>query len=122
MKAADVTAQVGYRKPRHKAGKAHIVASNTLVRQFNPAKPDQAWVTDITDIKTHEEWPYGYRKDKHPFHPSPIADDYCRIDRQPCNTSLNPAAMEPGLLKPRSLLSAIGNAPAIGHTQSVTQW
>ena len=58
MKAADATAQVGYRKPRHKIGQAPIVAPSTLARKFNPAKPDQAWVTDITYIKTHGGWLY----------------------------------------------------------------
>ena len=40
-----------------------------------------------------------YRKDKRPFHPSPTADDYCRLARQLCNTSPNPAAMEVAALK-----------------------
>ncbi len=40
-----------------------------------------------------------YRKDKRPFHPSATAADYCRLARQLCNTSPNPAAMEVAALK-----------------------
>lgn len=35
-----------------------MVAPNRLQRQFAPASPNQAWVTDITYIRTHEGWPY----------------------------------------------------------------
>ena len=48
-----------------------------------------------------------YRKDKRPFHPSATAADYCRLARQLCNTSPNPAAMEPGSLKSSPLLATI---------------
>lgn len=58
MKLSGLKAQVGYRKPRHKSGNAHIVAPNRLQRQFNPEAPDQSWVTDITHIRTHEGWLY----------------------------------------------------------------
>ena len=58
MKLAGLRAQVGYRKPRHKAGTTHIVTPNKLQRQFNPEKQDQSWVTDITYIRTYEGWLY----------------------------------------------------------------
>lgn len=58
MKQAGLRAQVGYRKPRHRGGQAHIVTPNRLQRQFEPARPDQSWVTDITHIRTHEGWLY----------------------------------------------------------------
>lgn len=58
MKAAKLKAQVGYRRPRHYAGKASVVAPNHLQRQFNVGVPDQSWVTDITYIRTHEGWLY----------------------------------------------------------------
>lgn len=58
MKRAGIRAQVGYRKPRHRGGQAHIVTPNRLQRQFEPARPDQSWVTDITHIRTHEGWLY----------------------------------------------------------------
>lgn len=34
------------------------VASNVLSRQFRPGKPNQAWVSDITYIRTAEGWLY----------------------------------------------------------------
>ena len=34
------------------------VAPNVLARDFNPPKPDRAWVTDITYIPTREGWVY----------------------------------------------------------------
>ena len=35
-----------------------VVAPNHLNRAFKMEAPDQAWVTDITYIKTHEGWLY----------------------------------------------------------------
>ena len=58
MRLAGLQAQVGYRKPRPRGGPQHIVTPNILDRQFDPVKPNQAWVTDITYIKTHEGWLY----------------------------------------------------------------
>ena len=58
MKAAGVSAQVGYRKPRARSGEPHVVVPNLLDRQFDPIRPNQSWVTDITYIKTHEGWLY----------------------------------------------------------------
>ncbi|KND57662.1 Mobile element protein [Candidatus Burkholderia verschuerenii] len=34
------------------------VAPNLLQRDFSPARPDQAWSTDITDVWTDEGWLY----------------------------------------------------------------
>lgn len=34
------------------------VAPNTLNRQFEVDKPNQAWVADFTYIRTHEGWLY----------------------------------------------------------------
>ena len=59
-------------------------------------------------------WIPEYRKDKRPFHPSPTAADCCCIARQLCNTSPNPAAMEPGALKSSPLLATIDPLPAFG--------
>ena len=58
MRQAGIRAQVGYRKPRHKAGSVHKVTPNVLQRQFNPTAPNESWVTDITHIRTHEGWLY----------------------------------------------------------------
>lgn len=58
MSMAGIKAQVGYRKPRHKSGKPAIVADNHLNQDFDVQKPNQAWVTDITYIRTYEGWLY----------------------------------------------------------------
>lgn len=34
------------------------VADNVLARQFTPAAPNQAWVSDLTYVPTHEGWLY----------------------------------------------------------------
>lgn len=56
MKKAGLKAQVGYRKPRSHSGEPSVVCENVLQRSFNPDKPNVAWATDITYIKTHEGW------------------------------------------------------------------
>lgn len=56
MKIAGLKAQVGYRKPRYKSGKAAHLAENHLNQDFSVAAPNEAWVTDITYIRTHEGW------------------------------------------------------------------
>lgn len=58
MKQAGLKALVGYKKPRPKVGTPAIHADNHLNRQFNPHSPNQAWVTDITYIRTYEGWLY----------------------------------------------------------------
>ena len=59
LRLADIKAQVGYGKRRgHYGGKPAVVAPNTLDRQFDPVGPNQAWVTDITMIRTYEGWLY----------------------------------------------------------------
>ncbi len=59
MRQSGLRAQVGYRRrPRHKAGIAHALTPNHLQRKFNPASPNERWVTDITYIHTHEGWLY----------------------------------------------------------------
>lgn len=56
MKISKIKTQIGYNKPRHRDGRVHVVSPNRLNRQFTTDKPDQAWVTDVTYIKTHEGW------------------------------------------------------------------
>jgi len=52
-------AQVGYKKRRYmNNGPPATVAPNILQRQFNVDQPNQAWVTDITYIRTYEGWLY----------------------------------------------------------------
>lgn len=58
MKAAGLRAQVGYRRPRAKAGTVSVLAPNRLQQRFSVEQPNQAWVSDITHIRTHEGWLY----------------------------------------------------------------
>ncbi|HEY9036826.1 MAG TPA: IS3 family transposase [Pseudomonadales bacterium] len=58
MRKEGLKAQVGYRKPRYRTGSVHVVTPNRLQRQFNTGSPNEAWVTDITYIRTHEGWLY----------------------------------------------------------------
>jgi len=58
MKAAHIKSVRGYKRPRFKVGKPALVAPNQLQRQFKQDEPDQAWVTDITYIRTFEGWLY----------------------------------------------------------------
>ena len=56
---AGIKAQIGYkRKAGFYGGKPAVVAPNRLARVFSVEVPDQAWVTDITYIRTHEGWLY----------------------------------------------------------------
>lgn len=56
---AGIKAQVGYkRRPGKYGGKPSVVINNTLDRQFAVSEPDTSWVTDITDIRTHEGFAY----------------------------------------------------------------
>jgi putative transposase len=56
MKAAQIKSVRGYKRPRFMVGRPALVAPNQLQRQFLHDEPDQAWVTDITYIQTHEGW------------------------------------------------------------------
>ena len=58
MRAAGIKSVRGYERPRYKVGKPALVAPNQLQRQFQHDEPDQAWVTDITYIRTLEGWLY----------------------------------------------------------------
>jgi putative transposase len=46
------------KKPRHKAGSLHKAHPNHLKQCFNVQRPNEAWVTDITYIRTYEGWLY----------------------------------------------------------------
>jgi putative transposase len=57
LKRQGLRSQTGYRRrPSVRGGKPAVVAPNHLQRQFAVPKPNQAWVTDITYIRTHEGW------------------------------------------------------------------
>jgi putative transposase len=42
------------RRPGKSDSKPSVVSPNHLQQQFNVAVPNQAWVTDITSIRTYE--------------------------------------------------------------------
>ncbi len=58
MKQEGLRAQIGYRRRPGHYGKPAVVAENHLEQNFDVAAPNQAWVTDITYIRTHEGWLY----------------------------------------------------------------
>ena len=58
MRAAGTKSVRGYKRPRYRVGKPSLVAPNQLQRQFQHNDPDQAWVTDITYVRTYEGWLY----------------------------------------------------------------
>ena len=56
---ASIKAQIGYKRRKgYYGGKPTMVADNHLDRQFDVDHPNQAWVTDITYIRTYEGWLY----------------------------------------------------------------
>ena len=58
IRAAGIKSVHGYKRPRYKAGRPSLVASNQLQRQFQHDEPDLAWVIEITYIRTYEGWLY----------------------------------------------------------------
>lgn len=58
MRAEGLRSQTGYRRRGGTYGKPAVVAPNQLAQQFDVEAPNQAWVTDITYIRTHEGWLY----------------------------------------------------------------
>ena len=58
MKTNNIRAVHGYKVPRVVYGRPSIVTPNRLQRAFTVARPDIAWVTDITYIRTWQGWLY----------------------------------------------------------------
>ena len=58
MRENEIKALRGYKAPRAIAGRPSIIAPNRLQRQFTVERPDHAWVTDITYIRTWQGWLY----------------------------------------------------------------
>ena len=58
MRVEGLRSQTGYRRRRGSFGKPAVVAPNRLEQQFDVQMPNQAWVTDITYIRTYEGWLY----------------------------------------------------------------
>lgn len=48
----------GYRIRHRPAARPHVLIPNLLQRQFMVSKPNEAWVTDITYIRTWQGWLY----------------------------------------------------------------
>jgi putative transposase len=58
MKQNGLRAQTGYKKPRVKRGNPSVVVPDQLRQNFDFRRFDEAWVTDITFIRTYEGWLY----------------------------------------------------------------
>lgn len=59
MQTHQIRAVRGYKRhPGFAPGKVHHLAENRLARQFNVDRPDVAWVTDFTYVRTYEGWLY----------------------------------------------------------------
>ncbi len=58
MRDHGIRAIRGYKVPRNVVSMSSIIAPNRLQRQFTVDRPDHAWVTDITYIRTWEGWLY----------------------------------------------------------------
>ena len=58
MRGAKIRAVRGYKRPHYRAGKPAVIAPNRLERRFTVERPDAAWVTDITYLRTYEGWLY----------------------------------------------------------------
>ena len=58
MRQNKLKAIIGYKAPRFKSGMPSVVVPNQLGQSFDFKNPDQAWVTDITYIRTYEGWLY----------------------------------------------------------------
>ena len=56
MKQENLKAQVGYKKPRYRGGTTATLSANLLEQNFSVKGPNQAWVTDITYVRTAEGW------------------------------------------------------------------
>lgn len=58
MRENGLRALHGYRTRRWAVGKPAVLIPNLLQRQFTATKPNVAWVTDITYIRTWQGWLY----------------------------------------------------------------
>lgn len=54
----NIRASPGYRTKKGSVGKRSAIIPNLLQRQFTVARPNVAWVTDITYIRTWQGWLY----------------------------------------------------------------
>ena len=58
MRENKLRALHGYRTRRWLVGKPTVLVQNLLKRQFTVTRPNKAWVTDITYIRTWQGWLY----------------------------------------------------------------
>ncbi len=58
MQLNRIKAVRGYKAPRRIAGRPSVVAPNRMQRQFTVVRANQVWVTDITYIRTWQDWLY----------------------------------------------------------------
>jgi hypothetical protein len=58
MRENKVKSQIGYQPRYIKGGKLANVAANVLDRNFNPDEPNQAWVSDISYVRSYEGFLY----------------------------------------------------------------
>jgi len=58
MRENNLRALHGYRTRRWAVGKPAVLIPNLLQRQFTVTRPNRAWVTDITYIRTWQGWLY----------------------------------------------------------------
>ena len=58
MRENRIVAVRGYQAPRRIVGRPSIIAPNRLQQSFTVERPDRAWVTDITYIRTWQGWLY----------------------------------------------------------------
>jgi len=58
MRENGLRALHGYRTRRASVGKPAVLIPNLLQRQFTVTRPNKAWVTDITYIRTWQGWLY----------------------------------------------------------------
>ena len=58
MRENNLRALHGYRMRRWSVGKPSVLIPNLLQRQFTVTRPNKAWVTDITYIRTWQGWLY----------------------------------------------------------------
>jgi putative transposase len=58
MRRHRIKAVCSYRRPRYVVGRPSVVTPDRLERAFTVIRPDRAWVTDITYIRTWQGWLY----------------------------------------------------------------
>lgn len=58
MRVNHIRAAHGYRSPRYLPNRTSELIPNLLQREFNVDRPNTAWVTDITYVRTWQGWLY----------------------------------------------------------------